>query len=151
VTGDTWSELDTIPAVGSSTKKKKVKAGAGIVSIGNQVFFATKGNKTREFWRYRLVGEVGIREEYAPVALPAGGGGLSIVPNPATGFATVRFSSLLPAPFSLRIYDIRGSLVMERPAAASSLILDCRGLAPGVYFVHAQGPRARATCRLVKE
>jgi hypothetical protein len=151
VAGDTWQQLDTIPSVGSSTKKKKVKTGAGIVSVGGNVFYATKGNKCRELWRYRLAGNVDVREDCAAVALPPRSDGLSVAPNPATGCTTVRLSSGFSSPSRLRVYDIRGSLVLERTVAASSLRLDCRGLAPGVYFVHAKSPGAQATCRLVKE
>ena len=151
VAGDTWQQLDTMPLVGSSGKKKKVKAGGGIASAGGDVFYATKGNKCREFWRYRLAGHVDIREDYAACTLPAGNDRLSIAPNPATGYVTVRLPPVFAASSSIRVYDIRGSMVMERPAAASSLLLDCRGLLPGVYFVHARSPGAQATCRLVRE
>jgi hypothetical protein len=151
VSTNSWTELDTMPTNGSSNKKKKVKAGGSIVAAGSNVFFAIKGNKTCEFWRFHLVGGVGVREDVAPVTLPAGGEGLSVAPNPATGFATLRLPSLFAASSIIRIYDIRGSLVMERPAAASQLRLDCRDLVPGVYLVQARNPGGTATCRLVKE
>jgi hypothetical protein len=150
VSTNSWTELDTLPSNGSSAKKKKVKAGGSIASVGGNVFFAIKGNKTREFWRYHFVGGVGVREDCAPVELPAGGQGLSVVPNPTTGYATVRLPSLFAASSCIRVYDIRGNLVMERPAA-SFLRLDCRSLTPGVYFVHARNSHAQVTCRLVKE
>ena len=46
-----WTENDTMPAFGSTAKKKRVKAGADIVTDG-EVLYALKGNKTLEFWRY---------------------------------------------------------------------------------------------------
>jgi hypothetical protein len=149
VAGDTWHQLDTIPSVGSSNKRKRVKSGAGIVSVGGNVFYATKGNKCREIWRYRLEGNVDVREDCVAVALPPRPDGLSATPNPATGWTTIRLSSSFSSPSRLRVYDIRGSLVMERAVAAPSLLLDCRSLAPGVYFVQAGSPRAHTTCRLV--
>ena len=46
-----WFELDTMPQYGSALKKKRVKDGGDITSDGN-VFYALKGNKTLELWRY---------------------------------------------------------------------------------------------------
>jgi hypothetical protein len=46
-----WFELDTMPRYGSALKKKRVKDGGDITSDRN-VFYALKGNKTLEFWRY---------------------------------------------------------------------------------------------------
>ena len=148
---NSWAELETLPTNGSSTKKKKVKAGGSITSAGGKIFYATKGNKTREFWRYRLAGAVAVREEYSAVALPGGSDRISIAPNPTAGYAVIRLPAAFAAASLVRIYDIRGSLVMERPAGASTVRLDCRALVPGVYLVQARGPGGRATCRLVKE
>ena len=50
---DSWTELDTVPNYGSTGRKKRVKYGADIVCI-NGTFYALKGNKTLEFWRYVL-------------------------------------------------------------------------------------------------
>jgi len=51
VTTNSWYEIEQIPLVGSTTKKKKVKAGGSLASDGG-VLFALKGNKCNEFWRY---------------------------------------------------------------------------------------------------
>jgi hypothetical protein len=48
----TWTALDTIPRVGSTGKKKWIKGGADIVSNGDGVFYALKGNNCLEFWCY---------------------------------------------------------------------------------------------------
>lgn len=47
-----WTELDPIPEVGSSGKKKRVKNGGSLTSNGSGLIFALKGAKTNEFWRY---------------------------------------------------------------------------------------------------
>ncbi|MEO0074257.1 MAG: hypothetical protein ABIK43_06340, partial [candidate division WOR-3 bacterium] len=48
-----WTELETIPSYGSTGKRKRVKAGGDIV-YSTYAFWALKGNKTLEFWRYGL-------------------------------------------------------------------------------------------------
>ncbi|UCD21269.1 MAG: hypothetical protein JSW08_01865 [archaeon] len=45
-----WTELDTVPAYGSTGRKKRVKYGADLVEMGG-FFYTAKGNKTAEFWR----------------------------------------------------------------------------------------------------
>ncbi|MEO0077780.1 MAG: hypothetical protein ABIK86_02135, partial [candidate division WOR-3 bacterium] len=49
--GDSWAELETLPAFGSSGKRKKVKAGADITAWSGALF-ALKGNSTLELWQY---------------------------------------------------------------------------------------------------
>ncbi|MBM3323310.1 hypothetical protein FJY69_07525, partial [candidate division WOR-3 bacterium] len=48
--GDSWTELDTLPVLGRSGKRKKVKAGADITAASGALF-ALKGNKTFELWQ----------------------------------------------------------------------------------------------------
>ncbi len=48
---DKWTELDTLPSIGSYGKKKRVKQGGDLVSC-NGISYALKGNKTLEFWEY---------------------------------------------------------------------------------------------------
>ncbi len=53
IVADTWTEQDTVPTNGSTgDRKKRVKYGADLVHWGGGVFFALKGNKTVEMWRY---------------------------------------------------------------------------------------------------
>jgi len=51
VATNSWTQMETIPWVGSTAKKKGVKAGGSITTDGS-VLFALKGNKSLEFWRY---------------------------------------------------------------------------------------------------
>jgi hypothetical protein len=78
VAANAWTEYDTIPAVGSTGKKKRVKNGGDVASIGDDVFFVLKGNRTMEFWRYlpdASATSLAARSGSAPEA-KAGGGGL---------------------------------------------------------------------------
>jgi len=49
--GNVWDERDTIPQVGSTGRRCRVKAGGDIVNADGSIF-AMKGNKSREIWRY---------------------------------------------------------------------------------------------------
>jgi hypothetical protein len=46
-----WTTLESIPRIGSSSKKKGVKKGATLVAANGRLY-ATKGNKTSELWVY---------------------------------------------------------------------------------------------------
>ncbi len=48
---DSWTELDTLPVLGRSGKRKRVKGGADITAASGALF-ALKGNKTFELWQY---------------------------------------------------------------------------------------------------
>jgi hypothetical protein len=146
VAGDTWIEQDTIPG---GVNKKRVKAGAGMVCVGNGIFFATKGNKTMEFWRYRPAGGTGVREQYTTDAIMARPVAVAVRPNPFTRMVTIRFSSPLAVGASAGIYDVHGRLVARRAVNDGSNTLDLSTLSPGVYFLRLD--RARITARIVKE
>jgi hypothetical protein len=48
---NSWTQLETLPRIGFTGKRKKVKDG-GDMACAFGLFYALKGNKTREFWRY---------------------------------------------------------------------------------------------------
>jgi hypothetical protein len=51
---DTWHELDDIPLFGSTHARIRVKAGAALAGCPDTGVYAIKGNKSREFWWYKL-------------------------------------------------------------------------------------------------
>lgn len=122
--GDSWHEFDTIPALGSTAKKKKVKGGGSLVSVGSTVFFALKGNKTREFWRYRIPGVPGVADEPS-----ASGPVVTLLPT------IVRSVLYVPGTQArgcgAMLLDASGRRVMMLESGAN----DVRHLAPGVYFL----------------
>lgn len=142
-----WQELDAMPALGSTGRKKKVKTGAGIASIDRGAFFALKGNKTLELWRY-------VEPLYASRSTPEARDGVSssvertaysvmrISPNPlASGIATLSWGSGVARDASgiVRIYDISGRCVLRQAhcvgRSASSVLLDLRSLSSGIYLL----------------
>jgi hypothetical protein len=48
---DAWADLESLPARGSSGRKKGVGPGGALAFAGGALY-ATKGSKTREFWQY---------------------------------------------------------------------------------------------------
>ena len=145
-----WTEFDTFPTLGSTQKKKRVKYGADIVSLGNGYFLCLKGNKTREFWGYGYESGSGIFEERGPVpVLPGLRGPLSVEPNPAAGRTVVRLPRNCGTA-DLRLVDATGMVRRSWTLGhGRSAVLDLVGLRPGVYLlqVGTDGP----TTKLVLE
>ncbi|MBM3315234.1 T9SS type A sorting domain-containing protein, partial [candidate division WOR-3 bacterium] len=152
-----WRELDTIPSFGSTAKKKRVKAGGDVVSYGGGYFFALKGNKTLEFWRYGeappAFGSWQPTRGGAAAEPVAGRTGLAVVPNPLTnGWAAVRYALPAAGPVRISVYDVTGrsvaalSLVAGRSGSAQ---LDLRHLSAGVYLVKLQSQGMTAAQKLI--
>jgi hypothetical protein len=144
VVGDSWRELDTMPQIGSSGRRKKVKDGGDIGCYG-RAFWALKGNKTREFWRYGLL----LSAEPEPEPVREGVAGLSstivnssfeVGPSPMTGTGYLRYSVPAAANVSVRAYTADGrlaaTLFSERLARGSGTArLNTDRLAAGVYLL----------------
>ncbi len=161
-TTSVWAELETMPQLGSSGRKKKVKAGGDITATGAGLLFALKGNKTNELWRY--VPSIALCSPgNAPDAArgvmwdrgPTGSasGSVHISPNPLRpGFATLRLDEqVAQGPVTVSILDVSGRCVLYSSFGirGSSLPLDLRGLSAGVYTVHLTAGRYSATQKLV--
>jgi hypothetical protein len=71
VDSNVWTNKTSLPLVGSSGKKKKVKDGAGIAYL-NGYYWALKGDNTREFWQYQADSDKWLQRTSED--LPAGGG-----------------------------------------------------------------------------
>ncbi|MBM3322327.1 T9SS type A sorting domain-containing protein [candidate division WOR-3 bacterium] len=158
--GDSWTEMDTIPVLGVANKKKRVKGGADIVTVGN-VLYATKGNKCNELWRYTPGSTL-----YAARAMPHAREGvlssvmhdassmMRIAPNPLrAGFATIRLNprfleSSIPV---VSIFDAGGRLVRRSAVGTQQSVvpLDLRGLPAGVYTLRLSAGDCVTTHRLV--
>jgi hypothetical protein len=68
----------------------------------------------------------------------------------ARGFATIRFSSLLPSPSSVRIYDASGRLIRSAICnQKSAMPLDLRALPAGAYLVKVEADGFSTTQKLV--
>jgi hypothetical protein len=155
---DSWYELDTMPAMGSTGRRRKVSYGGDIESYGRGAFFALKGNKTLECWRYVFdMAQTRVRTEVrAGVQAYAGVGHrrLAVFPNPIIGgqlkasFADVgqkvRRACLLDALG-------RSVRVWHEPVSGSggSLALDLGGLPAGVYLLRLQTDGPTLVARVV--
>jgi len=155
---DTWSEIDTLPQFGPSLTRKKVKNGADIASFGEGTFYALKGNKTLELWRYVLAPEIiaprprneGVMGGTVPCSQPAS---FAISPNPlSTGFAVLSYSLPDGGAARLTVCDIAGRVVLVQNLALSrtgKASLDLRPLPAGVYLVRTSTASFSAAQKLV--
>ncbi|MEO0080471.1 MAG: T9SS type A sorting domain-containing protein, partial [candidate division WOR-3 bacterium] len=154
VAGDSWTELDTMPSVGSTGKKKRVKAGGDLVAAGPGLFYALKGNKTREFWYYYepKVDAPLWWDNGGVAALASSTRWLALAPNPAKERVQLEFGTAVTQSARVRVYDISGALVIERRFAGGELgtrSLELKGLAEGVYLVRMEGSGLAAVQKLV--
>lgn len=140
----TWTELETMPAYGSTGKKKRVKAGGDIV-YSHFAFWALKGNKTLEFWRYGLdlgpktsaqPGRSGVMMEPVSSLRQAV---FAIQPNPASDVCWLQYSVPRTTGIACCLYDASGRLVRVAPvrnvSGSGALALDVQGLPAGVYLL----------------
>jgi len=152
--GDSWTEKENIPMIGSTGKKKKVKAGGALAAYTGNGIYALKGNKCVEFWQY-------VPTSYSPA--PAGREGvmgaqneitsaLRISPNPlAGGFASLRYSLPKAGQATLRIFDVAGRTVLTQQllGRTGTASLDLRKLNAGVYLAKVTAEGFSSTQKLV--
>jgi hypothetical protein len=143
-----WVELETMPAFGSTAKKKRVKAGGDIVSFGGGAFFAFKGNKTNELWRYVAAAPAGP-------CLPEGaqsGATAPVARGPAlVSGRLVSYSLPGSGPVGVSVVDVTGRTVLRQTAAARAGTLDLTRLSAGVYLARFEGAGLSTTRKLVIE
>lgn len=150
---DSWLQIDTMPSVGSTGRKKRVKDGADIFYFAHACW-ALKGNKTREFWRYGIP-----LTEYAPnpdregvqaEQVANGDGRMAIYPNPLTGNGYLRYSLSQPALVTLKAYTADGRLAAvlldgRSVSGSGSVSLNTGRLAAGIYVLRLDtGPTSPA-------
>ncbi len=157
--GQLWTELDTIPQIGSTGRKKRVKGGGDIVYALN-AFWAFKGNKTLEFWRYGLPvadkitvpgDKNGPAEMVSISRLPV----FQVVPS-VSGGEGVRLRYDLPGPRNVTVsfYDRTGRLLMvpvtqRRIAGSGEMFLGTGRLASGVYIIRLDTDDGLQTVKMV--
>jgi hypothetical protein len=154
---DTWEEVDTMPIFGSTLRRKRVKAGADIVlAPAFDVFYALKGNKTRELWQYvPAIPAAALPPQTARDGVSGAArsvpGARFWVPALAVGSAELRWFGL-PAEHgsTLSVYDAVGRAVLTRAldhSTTGSLLLS--GLPAGVYLVRLESPGFTTTRKLI--
>ncbi len=154
--GDSWIELDTIPTVGTTGVKKRVKDGGDITCWRNGVLFALKGNKTCEVWRY--VPGTGIASplptERSAVAGTTGKLNLGYlhIPNPARNRRLkINYSLGTAKAGDLTIFDAAGRTIYTRRIVApeGTIELAPRLVSNGVYFVRLASEKQVLTAKVV--
>ncbi len=146
-----WYEQETIPSVGSTGRRKRVKGGGSITTDGN-VIFALKGNKTLELWQYTPAAEPDKPTDLLPARQtlssdPAQPPATELrIPTHIRRHTPIRLrieSATRPA--QLTVCDASGRLILARsvsPSARQTVVLP--GLPPGVYLLRfTGGPEAK--------
>ncbi|MEO0079806.1 MAG: SBBP repeat-containing protein [candidate division WOR-3 bacterium] len=130
---NSWVELETLPSFGSSGKKKRVKAGADITSTGG-AFYALKGNKTREMWRYALAPSPENSSQQ-------GAGGSQPVPfrvrlwpNPARGVVLLT-TTAGQGRKQIEVFDVSGRRLITTASEHSTVNIGTGRLPAGIYLV----------------
>jgi hypothetical protein len=142
-----WEELDTIPQIGVTGRKKRVKQGGGLASLGNGIFFALKGGKTQEFWCYKSPETgPGIAEE--PLISPARFS-LQLFPNPAKGRVFAALKTDFRGKANITIYDACGRTCLLTSTSRPDFELNCSHLSSGIYFVQVRAGSKEATAKLI--
>jgi hypothetical protein len=146
---DSWFELDTMPAFGTTSRRKKVKDG-GDICFYARACWALKGNKTREFWRYGFPIALGSeprseREGVASAQLALGDWRLAITPNPLSGTRSLRLSTGVSGPATVRLYDALGRCVKTWNTLLSggSAWLDLKGVPSAAYVLRVDTGQGR--------
>jgi hypothetical protein len=141
-----WSELDTIPAVGSTGRKKRIKGG-GDMTFGCGQLFVLKGGKTLENWAWGPLGQAqgagpGRRDGLqSDCRLPIGVSGLQAERNPVpVGQARLHYSLPTFGTAWLEVVDASGRVVSRRLVTGSGGSVALSGLGRGVYVARLAGP-----------
>jgi hypothetical protein len=152
-----WTELDTVPLFGSTGKKVKVKAGGDIVNYMDW-FYALKGAKTNEFWTYRepvmmpapQIGRSGVA---ASTAARDESGVLCVLPSPLrAGLVSLpvsgRAAEWSGGRVTVSVLDVSGRVLRSDFCSLQSpVVLDLRGLRPGVYLLRLEQVGRCQTCK----
>lgn len=141
IVGDSWTELSPIPEVGSTGRKKRVKAGGDIAFSNSGALFALKGNKTRELWCYTApTKSTAYRQNSSLTSLRSFSNSIcQIAPNPCkNGSVSVYFTESSSHPVAIRVLDITGAVRIQHTVVASTERyeqLNLRNLPAGIYWV----------------
>jgi hypothetical protein len=97
VAGNAWTAKSTLPFIGTSGKKKKVKEG-GSIAYHNRIVYALKGGNTNEFWGYQCDSNRWLQRPDMPA-----GGGKRVKGGGALTYAASRHA----------LYALRGNNTLE--------------------------------------
>ncbi len=161
IASDTWVQLDEswdIP-VGNG---KKVKGGGALIKFGDYLY-ATKGNRTYEFYRHLLFDNAiaslssqstqdGLMEKRLGQAKFIT---LQLMPNPAANLTRLSYSLSKAGPISFKLYNINGAMIKSYTNSNlnrhGSITIDTKLIPAGVYFLKFNSSELSMTRKLIIE
>jgi hypothetical protein len=155
-TGDTWTEFNQLPPLGSTGRVRKVSVGGSMVNV-NGTLFALKGNSTSEFWRdapgsFKAL-QI-LREGVMAAQTTLGSGPLTIGPSPLVGgLVHLDVGKASTRSATVRLYDASGrSVAVWTPVLKNGAAdLNVGHLTAGVYVVRVETDGYSVTRKLVVE
>lgn len=156
IAGDTWTELEPMPEIGSTGRKKKVKGGGDITSYSTDLIFALKGNKTRELWYYSAVtlnspGSLRKGITTTPTASPIAN--FQLYPNPcAQNEICIQYTGTRPNSSSILVYDATGAVRIKHHTTilpGHPEHLNIAQLPNGIYWVKLTGTAPMGAKKLI--
>ena len=76
-TSNAWTTMESIPAIGTSGKKKAVKKGSALAAA-NGLVYAAKGGNTSEWWAYTPTANTWRQMTDVPLVLKQGAGAAGV-------------------------------------------------------------------------
>ena len=136
-----WSFQWTVPATDTPSEVVVYVAGNAADGQGTNGDYIYTDTHTVSL--SGVASEAGPREDIGVAWMP-------VYPNPARGVARAELVLAAPLNVEVRLVDGRGRVVRElatgaRPAGASEVNLDVRGVAPGTYFLVAETQAGQRT------
>ncbi|MEO0114049.1 MAG: C25 family cysteine peptidase [candidate division WOR-3 bacterium] len=155
---NTWlqmnpAEIWDIPMGGG----KKVKSGGALCVLDN-FFYATKGNKTCEFYRHGPPIHPQATKLNVPISimgnkLPTDKIALMITPNPAKNVVTIKSEIATTQPVKIKFYRVTGELVDFKTCYSQGnfYIINISLLPSGIYFLQIETGKTTVNRKLVIE
>jgi hypothetical protein len=124
---DSWFERESIPAFGSSGRRKRVKTGAQLEGDTSGSLYAFKGNNTVEFWKYSVAGRTWTQKQDYPLG---------------SGKKLKAGANLAYVPQQNALYSCKGNNTLE---------FNCFDIANGTWLPKSPVPFGVSSRRRVKE
>lgn len=154
-----WRQSETIPVLGSTGRKRKIKAGASLAAHNDtnavyEMVFAMIGGKTRELWYFEIdqLGDMTDGPAASPIARGTRSGFLLKHDPVSSRLLCIDYRLDRPGRLTITVMDIAGRVLLTRETNAArdgSFCLDLRSIGPGAYLARMDAPGFTSTKKFV--